>query len=142
MATKSVYDARAERFLNRFGLRFSVKKLEAVDHFPGEEDKGFNGLRWKYQASLKRSEGNRFTFIFYDSINNYDKGLEPSAYDVLSCLSFDSHCDEDFEDFCDNCGYNSDSIKAKATWRKCLKFSKRVNAFFTIEELEELREID
>lgn len=136
------YEKQAQDFLGRFNMRFSVKKLETVDHFPDEEDAGYNGLRWKYQFTLKRVNGKRFTFIFYDSISNYMDGVEPTAYDALSCLNLDSYIPDNFQVFCDNAGYNSDSIKANRIYKRVDKFARRINAFFTTEELEALREVN
>lgn len=65
----------------------------------------------------------------------------PSAYDVLACISSDIHCEESFADFCSDFGYETDSIKAKQTHGRCLAFSKRLRAFFTPSELEQLAEI-
>lgn len=67
--------------------------------------------------------------------------LHPSPYDVLACISSDVHTPETFKDFCADYGYESDSIKALQTFRRCLAFAKRLKAFFTEAELEQLSEI-
>ncbi len=44
----------------------------------------------------------------------------PSIEDILYCLFSDANCAEDlFQDFCDNLGYSSDSIKAKEVYDSC-----------------------
>lgn len=65
----------------------------------------------------------------------------PSAYDVLACISGDAYTPETFADFCAEYGYESDSIKALQQFRRCDRFAKRLRAFFTESELQELSEI-
>lgn len=65
----------------------------------------------------------------------------PSAYDVLACIASDIHTPESFEEFCSEYGYESDSIKALQTFRRADRFAKRLRAFFTDSEAEQLSEI-
>jgi hypothetical protein len=65
----------------------------------------------------------------------------PSAYDVLACISGDTYTPDTFADFCGEFGYETDSIKALQTFRRCSTFAKRLRAFFTTAELEQLAEI-
>lgn len=84
----------------------------------------------------------RLTFDFWSSIADAEKGIETvEPYDVLSCISGDVHCPETFEDFCAEYGYNNDSIKDQATFKRCSSFARRLKAFFTKEEIEALSEI-
>jgi hypothetical protein len=53
-------------------------------------------------------------------------------YDVLSSLSF--FCPIDFQDFCDEFGYDNDSIKAKKTFKKCLSQESNLQKLFSDEE--------
>lgn len=66
----------------------------------------------------------------------------PSAYDVLACVSGNVNTPETFKDFCDELGYEQDSIKALQTFRRCASFSRRLKAFFTASEIEALSEIN
>lgn len=71
-----------------------------------------------------------------------EKGTgHPSAYDVLSCISGDAHCPDTFAEFCGEFGYDEDSIKATQLFNRCSAFAKRLQAFFTPAELEQLAEI-
>lgn len=65
----------------------------------------------------------------------------PSAYEVLACISGDANVPDTFEEFCSEYGYESDSIKALQTFRRCSAFAKRLKSFFTAAELEQLSEI-
>lgn len=54
----------------------------------------------------------------------------PAAHDVLSCLLSDaSDHGATFEEWCDNLGYSSDSIKALKTFEAVQKNSKEVREF-------------
>lgn len=65
----------------------------------------------------------------------------PTSYCILACLSSDAHCPDTFSDWCSEYGYDEDSLKAKQTWKRCYTFAKRLQAFFTPAELEQLAEI-
>ncbi len=62
-------------------------------------------------------------------------------YSVLARLSSDIYCPETFADFCAEYGYDEDSRKAEQTFRRCLAFSRKLHAFFTEAEIEQLSEI-
>jgi type II secretory pathway component GspD/PulD (secretin) len=71
------------------------------------------------------------------------KGIKTvRPYDVLAGISGDAYTPETFADFCAEYGYESDSIKALQTFRRCSAFAKRLRAFFTEAELEQLQEIN
>lgn len=65
--------------------------------------------------------------------------IAPTAYDVLACLEKYEHAD--FEDFCSNYGYDTDSIKALKTYEACKAEYQALQALFSDEEMELLREI-
>ena len=55
-----------------------------------------------------------------DSHWNPLRAISPCAADVLYSLLLDSEaCNESYQDWCDNFGYESDSIKALNTYRAC-----------------------
>lgn len=101
-----------------------------------------DGVECDHVRAVHAKLGQRITFDFWSSIADAEKGIETvSAYCVLSCISGDCNTPEKFEDFCADMGYETDSIKALQTFRRCLAFSKRLNAFFTPSEIEALQEI-
>lgn len=83
----------------------------------------------------------RLSFDFWNSCADMVEGREPTAYNVLACLSSDAYCPDSFEEFCSEYGYDEDSAKARQTWKRCTAFADRINAFFDGSELEELAEI-
>lgn len=63
----------------------------------------------------------------------------PTNYDILACLMVDYS--EDFNDFCDNFGYDNDSIKAMNAYEDIQEESEALKALFDEEQLELLHEI-
>jgi len=88
-----------------------------------------------------RASGGRLSFDFWNSQKDMQEGKAPTAYDVLACISGDVNCPDTFEDFCGEYGYDLDSRKAFATFKRCATFAERLQAFFTEEEREALAEI-
>lgn len=91
--------------------------------------------RNKYMITVTRGDKN-IRFVFWDSANNTQKGDRPTDYDILVTIKNESYCSETFEDFCDEFGYDNDSIKAKKTFQKLNKMSDKILSVFTPEELE------
>lgn len=67
------------------------------------------------------------------------KPVEPTAYDILAGLEKNEV--GTFADFCDNYGYDTDSIKALKTYELVAEEYKQVAILFNDAELEELAEI-
>jgi hypothetical protein len=70
----------------------------------------------------------------------HKKGTPPTAYDILACLT--KYDPRRFNDFCDEFGYDNDSIKARDTYEAVRDEWYEVDDFFSDEELDELREIN
>jgi hypothetical protein len=56
-------------------------------------------------------------------------------YSVLCCMRSDSYIPEEFEDFCSEFGYDTDSRKAETTHRACIAQSRKIHSLFTDSEL-------
>jgi hypothetical protein len=112
---------------------------------PDEVLKSYVGHDGGNADSCRRSkrDAKRITFDFWGSISDAEKGIKTvSAYDVLACISSDANCADNFKDFCSDFGYDQDSIKGLQTFRRCSLFAKRLKAFFTSNEIEQLQEIN
>lgn len=70
----------------------------------------------------------------------YDLGEEPTAYDVLSCLT--KYDPDTFEEFCSSYGYEEDSRKAEKIYFKVRDEFKEVRMLWSDEQLEELQKIE
>lgn len=67
------------------------------------------------------------------------KKVKVEAYDLLSCLQKSEI--GTFQNFCNEFGYDSDSIRALKTYESVCGEYQKVKGFFTSEELKELQEI-
>jgi len=139
MQKVSEYDKQAQVFLEKVGI---VAVITYLDNNPPAWDKDTHDHN-HYRVTLRRKDGDkeRFVFQFWDSIANSNSGEKPTAYDVLSCVSSETTIYDDFAEFCSEFGYDQDSRKAEQLWKTYDKQSRKLNDFFTEEELEDLRQI-
>ena len=75
-------------------------------------------------------------FIIDTKKEGYKK---PSDYDILSCL--EANNPYTFSDFCDNYGYDNDSMSAKNTYDKVVEQYLQLSSMYSSEELEKLNNI-
>ena len=167
-AGKSEYDDfQAGRFLTSNGIKFRATLSDTKT--PAWSDNGKHGHHYRVTLSRKHElrecpacgpminwtcpkcvrptysarKPARLTFDFWSSIADAEKGIQTvRPYSVLACISGDAYTPETFADFCGEYGYEQDSIKALQTFRRCSAFAKRLRAFFTEAELEQLQEIN
>ena len=89
----------------------------------------------------KNPQKNKANLLLYiDELKKVSKPKPLNIDDVLYSLILDSQAGtESFDDFCDNLGYNNDSIKVNEIYRDCQKNSKKVKTFITdIDKASEL----
>jgi hypothetical protein len=80
-------------------------------------------------------------FSFWNSKNDQQTGKAPTAYDVLACISSEVYCPDDFEEFCSEYGYDTDSRKAEQTFKAVVKQAESLRRIFTSELLDKLAEV-
>lgn len=70
--------------------------------------------------------------------------MEPEIASLLHSLVLDSQAKhESFNDWCDNFGYNNDSLKALNTYQECCKIADQLYGFFprdTVKKFESILE--
>lgn len=126
------YQQQATDFLTKHGVTFSFK-LANTKVPSWDESRKCN----HFVATFKQGK-KRMSFDFFDSINNFQKGVAIlDAYSALTCCSSEINCPDTFEDFCSEFGYEEDSRKAEKTFRALKKFSDKLNKFFDTEEMRE-----
>jgi len=145
---KNEYDKIAEDFLKKTKTTFSALFVRNGKHFADDKDN-----RDIYLITLQR--GDRiYKFNFGQSLNasgeytylnggNFKKNIHfaiPTAYDVLSVLQ--KHEVGDFQNFCNDFGYDSDSIKAEKNYNLVVKVYENIKMLFSDIELEKLRKIN
>ncbi len=127
----SKYSEQAEQFLKETNTEMKIKFLKHGLHFIDDKEE-----RDIYRVTIKRGE-KKFSVKFGQSIA--DTGKEPSAYDILACLTKNNP--ETFESFCSEFGYDTDSKKAEKTYKAVVKEWEGVSEIWNTEEIEELQEI-
>lgn len=100
--------------------------ITATCKYGGELPEGFGRGAHPYQVTLK-FKGRRLTTPFFMGAALTE---EPSAADVLACLTSDVGAGEmSFESFCGEFGYDVDSRRAEKTWKACVKIAPKVRHF-------------
>lgn len=127
----SEYTKQAEQFAAKHGVKLKVLASLWGRHFP--EDKV---ARHIFKMKISR-RGKSYTFEFGQSIANGAE--EPDMYSVLACLTKSDP--EDFEWFCKNYGYDTDSRTAERTYKAVCKEWAAVERLFG-DVLDELQEIN
>lgn len=133
------YDMQAHNFLVATGTTLEITRTKIVC---AELADRWLAHRWTYYCKLRR--GNKtYSFPFYDSVANYEKGERPTKYDVLACLDTYDYIDG-IEDFAQEFGYDlyEDYKAIEKIYKACMKQSEKLHGFFTDEELEMLAEIN
>lgn len=75
-------------------------------------------------------------------LDNTPRPQLPEVASVIHCLLSDADAgSESFNDFCDNFGYDRDSIKAFKTYQACMESADKVHRIFSNPQRAELREI-
>ena len=143
MSTTTDYDKQATDFLARFKIGMKVNR--SGNSAPPWAEKGTQH-GYRYLITLYRGElgcdYREVKFPFWDSIAAKQSGEGLKPYSVFACISSDLYCPETFKEFCSEYGYDEDSRKAEATFKRCHKFATKLREFFaTNEEREALAEI-
>ncbi len=127
------YNKQAEQFLKETNTEFKVEFVKNGIYFDGDTEP-----RDIYLITLKRGK-REFSFRFGQSIDNSKKKIKPTAYDFLSCVE---KCEyTDFEDFCNEFGYDEDSRKAEKTFKAVQEEFNKIRMLFNDPEIEKLQEI-
>lgn len=93
-------------------------------------DERLIGYANKYKVKISY-QGRSDFFEFTDSVANSHEGKEPKKEDVLYCLVQDYTSDtKDFEEFCQEFGYDSDSRKAESIWKAVKKNHQKMHYIF------------
>lgn len=126
------YHKQAADFLNAHNSFMTVKHLRKGSYFNDDDQ-----VRDVYEIKLSRGRHN-YTFTFGQSVVSTEKGIQPSAYDVLACLQ--KYDPGTFEDFCSEYDYDTDSKKAEATYKAVVEEWVNVEKLYgdVIEELHEI----
>lgn len=130
------YDEMAMEFCNKYGVKVKIEFEGYKKYF--EDDKQCRNV---YKVLIIRN-GKRMTVHFGDSIKNTEKGIEPSVYDILSCLQ--KYDCGSFDNFCSEYGYDQYKLsqykKIMSIYKAVCREYKNVCRLFddVIDELAEI----
>lgn len=125
------YQKQALQFLEDTKTSFKVEYLDHARYFPDDKE-----CRDIYLVKLRRN-GKSYSFKFGQPIAN--TGSEPSAYDVLACIT--KNDPGTFENFCGEYGYDIDSRKAEKIYKAVCKEYKSIDRLFN-DVMDQLQEIN
>lgn len=75
-------------------------------------------------------------------IAEHSKAVAPRSASVLHSLLLDSSCaEQNFHDWCNDLGYDNDSVKAQGIYNACCEVLTKMRAFFTGTERQALQEL-
>ncbi len=158
---QDTYLQQAHEFLKKTNTEMKIQRL-GRQFAPWQDQKNDSPVN-ALLVTLK-TDRHQYTFTFYTSLNDtYGPELNPRqyrstfklenakkkhaaeikkkdyTYDVLACLNVDYS--EDFEDFCLNYGYETDSRKALDTYLAVREETGNLKKLWSTSELELLHEI-
>lgn len=116
-----------------------LKAFKTQEDIKDEWKKGTN----KWQVKLVYFNKIYVTDFYMGSglVDEMGKPKKPTKEDILSAMITDDVSDLDFDDFCNEFGYNNDSIKALKVYEACKRETKAYYNMFDSEEREVLREL-
>lgn len=129
--TKGNGQMNIQEFITKNNLKMTS---EYRDSNPNMDNDNMDHWTCKLRAGRKQ-----LTIPF--SMGYGHHGKEPSLAGVLECLASDANVNPDFEDFCSEFGYNTDSRKAEKIHRSCLSIAKRLDKFLP-GGVDSLSEVD
>ena len=130
---ESSYVKQANDFLASTKSKLFINFLKHDKYF--DDDKESRDI---YSCVLTR-RSRRYTFKFGQSISASEKGEKPTAYDILSCLQ--KYDTGDFENFCGDFGYDTDSRKAEKMYKAVRKEYEALAKMYSEDELALMAEI-
>lgn len=129
-----------EQFLKDNGMKLEIEPEGMVtDPFPGDKGRNRRPVYYhSFSCVLKRGRV-RHTFDFYTGMG---WAKDPTVDDVMESVRLDCQSGElDFQDFCDEFGYDSDSRSAEKIHRACVKQRKGIERVMG-DALEKFMQLD
>ena len=120
-------------FCKKHQIMIKYSQVDSNPHMP-------NNSMTHWKVTLKHG-GRQMTLTF--SKGSGHKGVPPSAPEVLECLKSDFFlAGYDFEDWCSDLGYETDSRRAEKIYKACDRQSRKLEKFLGDDLLDELMETE
>lgn len=119
--------------LEKYGLTLTGKVAPSQDIRPPWDSDGTFGIR--YRVTLANTEGEKFTYNFWDSLYAKEHGEILKGDSVLETLLRECQCPSDYGDFCGEMGYDNGKEGWK-TFNNIRKFKEGVYSVISEVNLE------
>ena len=102
----------------------------------GTEEREGTGPNYRYTVGVQSdATGARIRFTYHDSQHNHGRGIDQLNREGLlyAFWSFVSDADagaQSFHDFCQDFGYDEDSIRHRRTWEACKASAAKLERLF------------
>lgn len=108
-----------QEFLKKYPMSISCKQ---IDQRP-DNNEWKDADHWKCVLRNKAT-GKQMTFYYSKGYGHH--GKEPNLCEVVSSMASDSDAsEENFEDWCSNLGYDTDSRRAERIYKLCKEQTKK-----------------
>lgn len=106
------------------GIKIESKLFKSGVMFPNSKDNEM--LHNQFKVNVTNKNGISTKFDFYGSFNDYKEGIQElkdaDLLNAFDCFINDAiSAEEDFEEWCNNLGYDSDSRSAHKIYKECAK---------------------
>ena len=124
-----------KEFAEKHGLVLTSQKVSE------RKDKLMDNAEMDHWDCTLMYEGSTYGFYFSKGFGH--KGAAPTMEEILDCFKSDlAYRDLDFEEFCEELGYNNDSIKDKKIYEATTAQNEAVIDLLGEDLIEELLEIE
>ena len=127
-----------------FDFWSTIRDSEMIELAKESESRGFDNpyiYELKKQIEKRELKLNPLQYRYRSKglVDELKKELLPNAYDILACLS--PMYEHNFQDFCNEFGFNEDSIQALKTYEACQDQELNLRRLFDHSQLGKLGEI-
>jgi hypothetical protein len=117
---------------------FDIESLPILVQYIGEtiKDSGWQCDEWRVTLSNKSGSWSTSYFTGLGHRNKKNKKpVKPSKASILESLFLDaSAANSNFIDWCNDIGYNDDSMHAFSVYKECIKTGIALRKYFTAQE--------
>lgn len=121
-------------------IKLYVKRVDKTREDMSDEWKR-TANKWKVKLVYFNKEYITDFYMGSGLVNEMGNPQKPTKKDVLYSMVMDDVNNMDFNDFCNEFGYDNDSIKALKIYKACLRTTKLYYNMFDYKEREILREL-
>lgn len=121
---------------NYAALKFGGGNVILTARLNGSTDSFIKGMtNYKFAISISIDSGNKESFVYHTSAKDFEDNKNYMTSDDLICaldaiLRDGMAGNMDFEEFCNEFGYDEDSREAYSTWESCKEMSEQLENLF------------